>query len=116
MNKTSQPSKNCEHCGEALPLLRHYRVYLCAGCKANLGWRKYNVGRPAHQMVSLAIRLGFLPPIAQCVCVDCGAPAKHYDHRDYSKPLDVEPVCHACNVRRGPAISFASEVAEQAPA
>jgi len=36
-------------------------------------------------------------------CVDCGAPATCYDHRDYSKPLDVEPVCWKCNAQRGPA-------------
>ena len=34
-------------------------------------------------------------------CVDCGEPAKHYDHRDYTKQLDVEPVCIACNYGRG---------------
>ena len=37
-------------------------------------------------------------------CVDCGAPARDYDHRDYNKPLDVEPVCRRCNILRGPAI------------
>jgi hypothetical protein len=36
-------------------------------------------------------------------CVDCGAPATDYDHRNYDKPLDVDPVCHKCNCRRGPA-------------
>jgi hypothetical protein len=37
-------------------------------------------------------------------CVDCGLPARGYDHRDYSKPLAVEPVCRGCNRKRGPAI------------
>ncbi len=36
-------------------------------------------------------------------CRDCGAQAEVYDHRDYSKPLDVEPVCRSCNAHRGPA-------------
>jgi uncharacterized OB-fold protein len=36
-------------------------------------------------------------------CVDCGRTAECYDHRDYGRPLDVEPVCRACNVIRGPA-------------
>lgn len=27
-----------------------------------------------------------------------------YDHRDYTKPLSVEPVCRSCNKLRGPAI------------
>lgn len=34
-------------------------------------------------------------------CVDCGASAMHYDHRDYFKPFIVEPVCHRCNLLRG---------------
>ena len=37
-------------------------------------------------------------------CVDCGANATDYDHRDYNKPLDVEPVCRSCNIRRGNAV------------
>lgn len=37
------------------------------------------------------------------LCADCGAPARHYDHRDYFEPFQITPVCHTCNVRRGPA-------------
>jgi hypothetical protein len=37
------------------------------------------------------------------VCVDCGRVAKNYDHRYYSRPLDVVPVCVSCNQKRGPA-------------
>ena len=29
--------------------------------------------------------------------------AYDYDHRDYSKPLEVDPVCRRCNQMRGPA-------------
>ena len=36
-------------------------------------------------------------------CVDCGAPAAAYDHRDYDRPLDVRAVCDPCNAARGPA-------------
>jgi hypothetical protein len=25
-----------------------------------------------------------------------------YEHRDYTKPLQVEPVCRSCNALRGP--------------
>lgn len=35
-------------------------------------------------------------------CVDCGRRAQCYDHRDYRKPLRVEPVCKRCNSMRGP--------------
>ena len=37
-------------------------------------------------------------------CVDCGRSADSYDHRDYFKPLQAEPVCNGCNRRRGSAI------------
>ena len=60
----------------------------------------------AHQYIKQAIRDGYLPRPTTLTCLDCGAPAQVYDHRDYNKPLDVEPVCHACNVRRGPALPF----------
>lgn len=36
-------------------------------------------------------------------CADCGKKAYCYEHRDYLLPLDVQPVCRACNHRRGPA-------------
>lgn len=58
----------------------------------------------AHKLVRCAVRNGFLKKLDGSVaCVDCGKPAESYDHRDYSKPLDVEPVCQGCNVRRGQA-------------
>ena len=60
----------------------------------------------AHSYVTKAIRDGYLPRPNTLLCLDCGSPAQVYDHRDYNKPLDVEPVCHACNVKRGPAIPF----------
>lgn len=59
----------------------------------------------AHQAVYRAVKRGALPRLDGTVdCVDCGAAAKHYDHRDYSKPLEVEPVCARCNRLRGSAI------------
>lgn len=56
----------------------------------------------AHGLVHRAIRRGQIPPVLTCCCVDCGLRAEHYDHRDYAKPLSVEPVCRSCNKRRGP--------------
>ena len=47
--------------------------------------------------------MGELLPATAFKCVDCERPATVYDHRDYSKPLAVEPVCRSCNVMRGPA-------------
>lgn len=71
-------------------------------------------GRPAHArdfwqsracgMVASAITRGVLPKLdGSIACTDCGAPACEYDHRDYSRPLDVQPVCRSCNKRRGTA-------------
>lgn len=60
--------------------------------------------RQAHVEVNKAVARGDLPPASARNCVDCGEPAKAYDHRDYSRPLDVEPVCNACNAKRGAAL------------
>lgn len=99
---TEREPRACAACGAALPLVRHYKTYLCAGCKASSGGKK--AGLDAHRMVELAVRLGYLKPISECQCADCGEPATDYDHRDYNRPLDVDPVCRPCNFKRGPAI------------
>lgn len=58
----------------------------------------------AHTLVAAAIRKGVLPKLdGSIACADCGCAAKEYDHRDYARPLDVEPVCIKCNRRRGTA-------------
>lgn len=59
--------------------------------------------RAAHLAVARARRSGDLLPPSTYYCTDCGASAEHYDHRDYVKTLDIEPVCRTCNYRRGPA-------------
>lgn len=57
----------------------------------------------AISMVAKAVREGRLPRVSTQVCVDCGKQAQAYDHRRYSAPLDVVPVCTPCNFKRGPA-------------
>jgi hypothetical protein len=60
----------------------------------------------SHRMVSCAVKTGKLANLKKTVieCTDCRMRrAIEYDHRDYFKPLDVEPVCRLCNVKRGPA-------------
>lgn len=60
--------------------------------------------KAAHKAVGNAVRQGRLPRPGAYRCVDCGnRQAEVYDHRDYSKPLQVAPVCRSCNVMRGPA-------------
>ena len=57
----------------------------------------------AHQSLSDEITSGHMPKAAMCVCVDCGKPAKHYDHyKGYSRSnrLCVQPVCVSCYAQR----------------
>lgn len=60
-------------------------------------------GNEAKSAIRRVVQRGELQPATAFACVDCGKPAQCYDHRDYSKPLDVEPVCTSCNLKRGPA-------------
>jgi hypothetical protein len=69
--------------------------------------RRFQNAKRAHWIVSAAVLNGHLPNLRDEIvdCVDCGEQATCYDHRDYSKPLDVQPVCHSCNKRRGPGLN-----------
>lgn len=58
--------------------------------------------RKAHHAIHQKTKAGKLPKASVFKCVDCGAKAVEYDHRDYSKKLVVEPVCRRCHVLRGP--------------
>ena len=59
----------------------------------------------ANRAIYIEVRAGRLPRVKTLKCVDCGSKASCYDHRDYSKQLEVEPVCRSCNYKRGPAIN-----------
>lgn len=66
---------------------------------ADIRWRERAIG-----FVLLAKKLGILPELdGSYACVDCGAAATVYEHRDYTRPLAVEPVCRPCNHKRGTA-------------
>lgn len=64
----------------------------------------------ARNKVNLAINRGELKHLKKehIECVDCGRRAEVYDHRDYNRPLMVEPVCKKCNSARGGAITTCS--------
>jgi len=96
----------CEECGrESLRGLNSLRCNECALDRTDeLRWRTGS----AHSKVARAIKRGDLQPAYEFDCIDCGNPAEVYDHRDYSKPLDVQPVCHRCNVIRGAATDAGS--------
>lgn len=92
------------------------RVTECVGCGADITRRSVKTGvtcldgwgcpyiaakLAAHRAVWRAVHSGAMPPAFAYFCVDCGADAHEYDHRDYNRPLDVDPVCRSCNRRRG---------------
>lgn len=89
----------CCVCGEVKLAAGGGHTFKCEPCRAALPPSKEN----AHYLVARAIRRGELARPSEFQCVDCGRPAIEYDHRDYSKPLEVAPVCRSCNLRRGPA-------------
>lgn len=68
-------------------------------------WNKARGMFRANGAVQRAKQRGRLPKLdGHVLCVDCGNIATGYDHRDYNKPLDVDPVCNSCNLIRGPAL------------
>lgn len=92
----------CERCGKET-LLR-WAKGICYRCRSWYHDRLKALSQPAHAKVHTAIERGELPRLDGSVpCADCGRPAQQYDHREYAKPLEVQPVCRRCNIRRGPA-------------
>lgn len=92
------PSQNpCIDCGN--PTNRTKAAKRCHSC-AGLVAKFQNT---AMYRVQLLINQGVIAKPGAHACVDCGAQATCYDHRDYSKPWAVEPVCDRCNTLRGPA-------------
>lgn len=86
----------CERCGGETEF-RGGIYPLCGACRQQQSAERAT----ASCAVRKAVNIGMLKPVKTCRCVDCGAPAADYDHRDYSRPLAVEPVCRSCNIRRG---------------
>ncbi len=74
-----------------------------------------NSGQRAHLKVADAVARGRIPPARDLKCIDCGKPAQGYDHRDYSQPLAIEPVCRSCNRRRGSASGYEGSLRRQVP-
>lgn len=98
-------TRNCCDCGTEIRFYHDARTVRCTPCdRARFAYMRYGTGQvQATQLVSRAIMRGLLRQATGQVCVDCGAPGEHLDHRDYNLPLDVEPVCRSCNAKRGPA-------------
>lgn len=98
MKKILKRYENCIVCGS--PLKPDIRItYYCQTCRPLVKQAQMACRTTLHR----AIRRKVLPKADQLWCKDCGMQATVYDHRDYDKPLQVEPLCHRCNARRGPA-------------
>lgn len=75
-----------------------------------------NLQQEAHLKVKKAIKYGLLARLdGSVLCVDCSALATEYDHRDYNRPLEVDPVCRPCNFRRGQATDWSPTDRYKAP-
>lgn len=79
----------------------------CRTCSSARTLKLRKAGTIAHLLVAVAVRDGRLPRPSTLQCVDCQwQTAEVYDHRDYDKPLEVDPVCRPCNTKRGTVISL----------
>lgn len=91
--------KECIDCGVMFRTFNARRCYPCSKHR----WKFMDRERSAaNSEVAKARSRGALADPRTLPCTDCGAQASEYDHRDYSKPLEVDPVCRRCNARRGP--------------
>ncbi len=97
----SRRKKQCANCGLEIPDSRRMDTSYCSHKCSN---EVVHIALKAGAKVHAAIRRGSIPKLDGTIgCVDCGRTARHYDHRDYTKPLDVVPVCISCNFKRGTA-------------
>jgi len=101
--------KLCGSCGRSTGD-RNRRTRFCRPCRQERERaysreyrRRCPIAVKAHYAVQLEIQRGNLPKADELKCTDCDRNANCYDHRDYTKPLEVDPVCGGCNKRRGPA-------------
>jgi hypothetical protein len=96
-NPKTYQCRVCATTFKGFPIGRHW---YCEGCRP----AHYAAQRLARRWILLAIRTGRLLPASTFKCVDCKENwASGWEHRDYDRPLDVDPTCGSCNHMRGPA-------------
>lgn len=102
--------KRCTDCNQHIAYRRRCGSSRCDPCRDK---RSAEYVRPvpsndnekARWLTKYAVKIGFLPHPTGFTCVDCKrVQAQCYDHRDYSKPLEVDAVCLPCNSKRGKGI------------
>lgn len=93
----------CIECGDLY--FAHQAKGTCWDCSYERYRKLCSIGGKAARVVKKAVKDGLLPVLDGSIpCKDCGKPACDYDHREYAKPLEVDPVCRSCNALRGPAL------------
>lgn len=97
----------CAICDGVIPKGRSHSQYCSLECSRAIAEARAGIGNA----IARHVRTGVLVPAKELTCVDCGSLAREYEHREYLKPFDVVPVCHACNLKRGPAIDVKEAVA-----
>lgn len=93
----------CGSCGDLHTTHKRARRFTrCPRC-----WMLVEQARAAAMLiVARAVKRGDLHHPSALQCADCDAPAIEYDHRDYSQPLKVDPVCRKHNLLRGAPAPF----------
>lgn len=82
---------------------RYSTAKFCGACRVSIESARHPHQSKAMRAVRAAVLRGELPRPTDFFCTECSNPATCYDHRDYGKPLSVDPVCWRCNSVRGEA-------------
>jgi len=90
------------HKGQQKQYQQHYRKSSTGKTIHYLQTQRYNYRYPdkakAHRVTNNAVRYGKLPKPGEQICKRCKKrKAQQYHHPDYSKPLDVIPLCRRCH-------------------
>lgn len=89
----------CPGCGRTTERYMRNSAY-CHPCVTVF----YQESIRCSRAITAAVKAGTMKRAKEFDCVDCGEPARCYDHRDYERTFDVQPVCDKCNSRRGHAV------------
>jgi hypothetical protein len=96
----------CCRCGYEW-VTKNKKVKTCSWCrspywnKARNSYEYFAMRKWANEKVFQAMSKGFLSKPSNFKCKDCNRQAQEWEHRNYSRPFFIEPVCHRCNTKRG---------------
>lgn len=90
--------RKCAFCGDKLSKTRQNRSFCSATCTQVANF----ILNRAGLLVRMAVAQGAIPNAKRLICSGCGRRAFAYDHRDYTKPFLIKPVCRECNGKLGP--------------